>query len=44
VRRLLLGGTADRLFRAAAAPVLAVPRPVETASEHPSDERAAAPA
>jgi nucleotide-binding universal stress UspA family protein len=44
VRRLLLGGTADRLFRAAGAPVLAVPRPAETAHETHRDERATAPA
>jgi nucleotide-binding universal stress UspA family protein len=44
VRRLLLGGTADRLFRAAAAPVLAVPRPADTAYEAESDDRASAPA
>jgi nucleotide-binding universal stress UspA family protein len=44
VRRLLLGGTADRLFRAAAAPVLAVPRPAGTAYEAQRDERATAPA
>jgi len=44
VRRLLLGGTADRLFRAAAAPVLAVPRPAHAVHEAQRDEHAAAPA
>jgi nucleotide-binding universal stress UspA family protein len=44
IRRLLLGGTADRLFRAAAAPVLAVPRPATTAHETQREERATAPA
>jgi nucleotide-binding universal stress UspA family protein len=44
MHRLLLGGTADRLFRAAAAPVLAVPRPAQTAHEAQRDERATAPA